>query len=891
MMTLARCGSFFLSSLLALSAGAAEPNPPARGLPGPLPDGTVLLPNQWQLRPAGEQVVTGDFPVNLALHPRGKFAAVLHCGYGPHEVVILDLATRAVASRQRVPEAFYGLAFSRDGSQLFCSGSSDENIRVFCFADGKIETADPVAVRDIQERGVPAGLAVSADGRTIYVANLWGQSITRLHLGPDAAAPEHLALGEPAAPAPAPDPDATDDPSITKRDRALLDATDPSAPFPYACVLDEKRHRLYVSCWGRGQVAVIDTATFALVTRWPTAAHPNELLLSRDGRRLFTATANTNTVAILDTDTGLASETLLAELTPGALPGNTPNALALSPDGQRLFVACANINAIAAFDIATIGAARPLGFIPTGWYPTSVRVTADGQTLLVANGKGSRSFPNPKYGPRPGSATGDKAQYIGGLMQGSVSFIALPQGEKWEPQMKAWTALAYAGVPANGENAQRSTPNAQRSTTQIPGAAAASDGQAAASDAERSTSSALRPLPAALPPIEHVLYIIKENRTYDQVLGDMKEGNGDASLCLFPEKITPNHHALARQFVLLDNFYVDAEVSADGHEWSMGAYATDFVEKTWPLSYGHGKSGKFPYPAEGNFPIATPARGYLWDRAKAAGVTYRSYGEFVRNGKTLADPGTARLPALRDHIDPMYRSFDMAYPDQLRADRFIAELHRFETEGAMPRLQIIRLPNDHTSGTSRGKPTPNAAVADNDLALGRLVDAVTKSKFWPHTAIFVLEDDAQNGPDHIDAHRSPAFVISPYARHAAVDSHMYSTSSMLHTIELLLGLQPMSQFDAAARPMLAAFQPDPDLTPYTARPAQVSLEEKNTILSFGYRASEKMDFTREDAIDDRKLNDLLWHAIRGPASRPPAPRRAAFVFTAKEKPGAEKDDD
>ena len=873
-------------------AFSAPPENPARELPGPLPDGAVLLPNQWQLRPAGEQVGTGDFPVNIALHPGGKFAAVLHCGYGPHEIVILDLAKRAIVSRERVPEAFYGLTFSSNGGRLFCSGSSDETVQSFAFADGKLTAADPVPLRDKKERGVPAGLALSADASTLYAANLWGQSVTRVRFGNDGPKCDHLPLGEPAAPAPAPDA-STDDPSITKRDLALLDATDPSAPFPYACLLDEKRHRLYVSCWGRGQIAVIDTATFTLLTRWATDAHPNELLLSKDGRRLIVATANTNTVALLDTDTGLPAETLLAELTPAAPPGITPNALALSPDGQRLFVACANINAVAVFDIATPGSARALGFIPTGWYPTSVRVTADGRTLLVANGKGSRSFPNPKAGPRPGDFKGDKSHYIGGLMQGNVSFIPLPESEKWEPQMKAWTAGAYAGIPRNEEisnaNAQRPTPNAQRPTEKdASGAAPASGGKAADSGVERSALSVGR---SPFPPIEHVLYIIKENRTYDQVFGDMKEGNGDASLCLFPEKITPNHHALARQFVLLDNFYVDAEVSADGHEWSMAAYATDFVEKTWPLSYGHAKTGKYPYPSEGGFPIATPARGYLWDAAKLAGITYRSYGEFVRNGKTPADPCTARLPALRGHFDPMFRSFDMAYPDQLRADRFIAELHRFEAEGTMPRLQIIRLPNDHTSGTSVGKPTPSAAVADNDLALGRLVEAVTRSKFWPHTAIFVLEDDAQNGPDHIDAHRSPAFLISPYARHASVDSHMYSTSSALHTIELLLGLRPMSQFDAAARPLLPAFQPEPDLAPYTARPAQVDLGEKNTIFSFGARASAKMNFTREDAIDDRALNDLLWHALRGPDSRPPAPRRAAFVLTAKKKPGADDDDD
>ena len=858
---------FAVCAALALSVSvfAAPPEKPARELPGPLPDGAILLPNQWQLRPAGEQLATGDFPVNIALHPGGKFAAVLHCGYGPHEIVVLDIATRAVASRQRIPEAFYGLAFSRDGTRLFCSGSSDEMLHAFRFADGALTAEPAVAVRDKKERGVPAGFAVSGDATRFYIAELWGQGLATVTRKKDGTVFERIPLGQPAAPVPESGAETADDPSITKRERALLDATDPAAPFPFACLLDERRHRLYVSLWGLASIAVFDTADMTLTLgRWPTEEHPCEMALSRDGRRLFVANANRNTVSVIDTDTGRTTETLLAEITPSAPPGNTPNSLALSPDGQRLFVANANINAVSVFDISKPGAARSLGFIPTGWYPTSVRVTADGQTLLVANGKGSRSFPNPKAAGAPGRIKGEPGQYIGGLMQGSVSFIPLPQSEKWEAQMKAWTASAVAGIPVNEANPQP-----------------AADAKAGDPPVK----------PPALPPIEHVLYIIKENRTYDQVFGDMPEGNGDPSLCLFPEKVTPNHHALAREFVLLDNFYVDAEVSADGHEWTMGAYATDFVEKTWPITYGHGKGGKFPYPSEGAFPIATPAGGYLWDRAKAAGVTYRSYGEFVRNGKTPADPGTTRLSALRGHFDPMFRSFDMGYPDQLRADRFISELHRFEAEGAMPRLQIIRLPNDHTSGTSPGKPTPSAAVADNDLALGRLVEAVSKSKFWPHTAIFVLEDDAQNGPDHIDAHRSPAFIISPYIRRGSVDSRMYSTASMLRTIELLLGLPPMSQFDAAARPMLAAFQPEPDLTPYTARPAGVSLEEKNTALSYGARASQKMDFTREDAIDDHALNDILWRAIKGPDSRPPAPRRAAFVVIAKKKTGDDDDDE
>jgi hypothetical protein len=297
------------------------------------------------------------------------------------------------------------------------------------------------------------------------------------------------------------------------------------------------------------------------------------------------------------------------------------------------------------------------------------------------------------------------------------------------------------------------------------------------------------------------------------------------------------------------------------------------------------------YPAEGNFALATPAGGYLWDRAKEAGVTYRSYGEWVSNGKTANDPGKAKAEALIDHIDPLYRSFDTAYPDLKRAERFISELRRFEKEGEMPRLQIVRLPNDHTSGTSPGKPTPIAQVGDNDRAFGLVVEAISHSRFWPETAIFVVEDDAQNGPDHIDAHRTIAFAISPYIRRGARDSTLYSTSSMLRTVELILGLKPMSQFDAAAMPMFASFQADPDLRPYEAKEVTVNLEEKNARTAWGADLSRKMDFAKEDAADDLQLNEVIWRSIRGSNSRMPRPVRAAFVFTKKQHDDDDDDEE
>ena len=418
--------------------------------------------------------------------------------------------------------------------------------------------------------------------------------------------------------------------------------------------------------------------------------------------------------------------------------------------------------------------------------------------IYVANGRGTTPKANPQ-GPNPNLPDNPTVrQYIAGLYRGTLGIIDMPSPAR----LAAYSKAAYACSPLRKDLAPSAEPDKDN------------------------------PIPRKLgdaSPIKHCIYIIKENRTYDQVFGDMKEGNGDADLCIFPEKITPNHHRLARQFVLLDNFYVEGEVSASGHEWSMGAYCSDFVQKVWPLSYRGSPLRKLAiYPAEGYFDtIARPAGGYLWDRCAEAGVSYVSFGEWIANGATPNDPGKARVKALEGHFDPKFRGFDMDYPDVKRADRFIEELKRFEDNGEMPGLIILRLPNDHTSGTRVGKPTPTAYMADNDLALGMVVSRVSKSKFWKDTAIFVIEDDAQNGSDHVDAHRTVALVVSPYTKRGAVDSNMYSTSSMLRTMELILGLKPMSQFDAAARPMYASFQAKPDLRPYQHVVPDTDMDAKN----------------------------------------------------------------
>ncbi|MHB8519494.1 MAG: beta-propeller fold lactonase family protein [Limisphaerales bacterium] len=826
------------------SPGPPPPNPAsltASEWPGRRADGSVLLPNQWSLRPAGRQIELGDFPVNIAVHPGSRYAAVLHCGYGSQEVVVIEIAKAGVVSRTKVEESFYGLEFAADGKQLYCSGAGSEVVHVFAFENGVLSDERRIKLRDVKQRGIPAGLAITPDGSHLYVANVWGQGITKIDLM-GAPRTQEISLGSgsggggTAGVAP---PSEFDLAAATKRREALLDRTDADAPFPYACRVDERRQRLYVSLWAQAAVAVVDLKSHEVTAHWPTQEHPNEMLLTKSGKRLYVANGSRNTVTVFDTDSGRVIETLDSALYPSAPPGSTPNSLALSPDEKTLFVANADNNNVAVFDAGTPGKGRSLGFIPAGWYPTSVRVTPDGKFLLVANGKGTVSKANPHH------------EYIGGVLRGTLSVIPLPKGGEFLEQLRRYTALAYQCSPLKPDLSVA---------------------------ARRPENSPIPIKPGDPGPINYCIYVVKENRTYDQVLGDVREGNGDPRLCLFSERVTPNHHRLAREFVLLDNFYVDAEVSADGHEWSMGAYATDFVEKTWPLSYGHDSHGKYPYPSEGNFHVAMPAEGYIWDRARKAGVSYRSYGEFINNGKTLADPGTTRVVALRGHFDERFHGWDLDYPDVKRAERFLQELKRFEAQGDMPRLQIVRLPNDHTYGTAVGKLTPTAMVAENDVALGKLVEGISHSKFWPQTAIFVLEDDAQDGPDHVDAHRSIAFVISPYTKRHAVDSTMYSTSSMLRTMELILGLQPMSQYDAAAAPMYHAFQNQPDLRPYDGVAASVDLHEHNGRAAWGSERSRKMDFSKEDAADDSLLNEVIWRSVRGADHPMPGPTRAAFVF-------------
>jgi YVTN family beta-propeller protein len=711
-----------------------------------------------------------------------------------------------------------------------------------------LDAATDTVVARLPVRRSWSGMAWSADGGRLYVSGGVDDVVHVFEF--DAAAPGgKLAASWPVA--------------LQRSNRirrfdaeghATLDVQFPADAFPFECVARDGR--VFVSMWGRGEVWTIDAASGAHLGTVATGPHPSELLLAPDGKRLFVSNANDNTVSVVDVAAGAVTETISSALFPDAPPGSTPNSLALSPDGETLLVANADNNDCAVIDVEEPGHSRGLGFIPVGCYPTSVRFSPDGKRVYVADGKGSAGSRANPGGPQPTAGGADLDQYTGAMFTGALSVFAPPS----EDELRRLTARVYRCAPLVADARVRA-------------------------DAERPAGSPIPAKPGDPSPIRHCVYVIKENRTYDQMLGDDPRGNGDPELCLFPATVTPNHHAIADEFVLLDNFYVDAEVSADGHEWSMAAYATDFVERTWPVTYGgkgaveveNGRPKSLGYPSEGGFALATPKGGYIWDRARAAGLTYRSYGEFVENGAAPGVPGTTKVAALEDHFDPLYRSYDMNYADGRRADRFLEELAGFEKSGDLPRLVVLRLPNDHTQGTRAGKPTPRACVADNDEALGRVIEGLSKSRFWQDTVVFVVEDDAQNGPDHVDAHRSVALVAGPWVKRGAVVGAMYSTASVLRTMELILGFEPMSQFDAAAMPMYACFADRPDTAPYVHRQATWPLDELNAATAWGAERSAGFDLDREDAADDVALNEVIWRSVKGATAQMPTPRRAAFV--------------
>jgi YVTN family beta-propeller protein len=576
---------------------------------------------------------------------------------------------------------------------------------------------------------------------------------------------------------------------------------------------------LFVADWGAAALSAIDVKTRRVRATIPVGLHPEALLLSRDGTRLFVAEPDDDAIGVVDVAAERRAGGVNVGIYGDKVFGASPNALALSGDGRRLFVTCGAANAIAVIDVSE-PAPRVLGALPAGWYPTALAPDGNGG-LFVADGMGEGGRANPQF--RPFAPRGESGGgYVATSMTGSLRRIALPD-----------EAALQSGLAA--VRAARPSPAAAPHDTVV-----RADG-----------------------PLRHVIYVIKENRSFDQVLGDVPGADGDASLTLFGERITPNQHALARRFGVLDNTFADAEVSADGHNWSTAAFANDYTERMWPPVYGGRRD---LYDFQDGAKAAVPHSGYLWDALARAGLSLRNYGEATTETDGKPGASTTAFATLAPNTDPAFTGFDVAVRDEAREAEWAREFAAYERAGTLPALEIVDLPNDHTAGTRPGRRTPTAYVAENDLAVGRLVDAVSHSRDWAHTAVLIVEDDAQNGADHVDAQRMTAYVASPYAKGGVVHAR-YSTAGILRTIELILGVPPMSAYDAVARPLYDAFGASPDTRPYDALPETADLEARNAATAYRAAESARLDFSREDAAPPALLNDIVWHAVRGGAAR------------------------
>ena len=775
------------------------------------------LPNGWFLTPAGTGLpLSSDLPLNIALSPDGIHAAVTNNGDGRQSIDLIDLRTRRVTASVTLNRSWLGLVFAKHHPWLYASGGNDNVILRFTLDGDTLIAPDTLVLGKPWPAASisPTGLCLDESRDRLYV-------VTK----------ENDALYV-----------------FDTRAKRLLSRT-PLGAEAYTCLLAPSGKELFISAWGARRIWIYDTKQDKLRDSVSTEDHPTDMTLDRRGRFLYVANANSNSVSIIDVRSRRVVETLHTALSPEAPIGSTTNSVALDASDHTLYIANADNNYLAVFDVSEPGHSHSLGFIPVGWYPTCVRMS--GETLLVTNGKGFSSMPDP-YGPSPMEhadeskrSAGHPRQYIGNMFKGTLSLIPLPSAA----ELSTYTQQVYANSLYT-RTREQTAPGEEHNP--IPRSAGEPS------------------------PIKYVFYVLKENRTYDQVLGDVTQGNGDTSLVLFGKTITPNAHAIVEDFVLLDNFYVDAEVSADGHNWSMAGYATDFTEKTWPTNYS-GRGGDYDF--DGHRPVANPTKGFIWDYCARAGVRFRNYGEFMDNGYPT-------LPVLKvaGNYCAKYPGWNLDIQDVYREAVFEKDLDSLVAIDAVPHFNTVYLPNDHTSGLNKGSYTPISQVADNDLALGRLVDHISHSPIWSQCAIFVLEDDAQDGPDHVDAHRSPAYVVSPYVRRHSVDHTLYSTTSILRTMELILGLSPMSQFDAASTPLYASFTSTPDTSAFSARPAEVDINLRNTAVGPSADLSRHFDLTDADRIPDRLMNAVLWHSIKGEASPVPQPRRSAFVQVVDKSP-------
>ena len=900
--------------------------------PIPLPSSKMLT------TPAPGRIgSTNSFPATMVLSPDGHYAAFLNDGYGTQETLahqsisILNLENSEIAD---FPDArlgdeahqsyFIGLGFSSDGKHLYASVGSLTDPT----GERKGDLGNGVAVYSLQagrvapERFISIPLQPLSTGKKLAVG---------------LKAPPHMAIPYPAGMAVIFDGgqdkllianNLSDnavllDPATGKSLQSFDLSTNDLVPaaYPYTCVATKDGRRAWCSVWNSSRVAELDL-TSGRVTRWieikqhkdplEPESHPTAMLLSSDEKWLYVALSNVDLVAAIPTAAGYIH---FFSTMPAKFAGSSPTALAQSRDGKYLFAADSSLDAIAVFnlshldtDAAVVSTDAAVGFIPTDWYPSALAIAGD--DLLIATAKGQGARPNKDVGKTIYETKHNDHPYIPTLIRGSIARLNIRSAIEKLPQ---YTEMV------EHDNLFDTTPG----TIKFAG------GQN---------------------PIKHIIYVLKENRTYDQILGDLKVGDGDPSLTMYGEDITPNEHKLARQFGVLDNFYDSGEVSGDGHVWSTAAITSDYNEKTWPIAY-RGKERTYDFQGQNadEFPLEhnladvdDPSTGFIWDDLARSHVSFRIYGEFVNaewcnqkrkvaspkqgtpsgletkcprteviQGGTLppnvGDPHGGKSPwpwpvplfsvvkptklVLRGHFDPLYPDFNTDYPDQLRADEFLNEFAAFvhareSHEGPdleLPSFILLYLPDDHTGGTRPDRARPAANIADNDLALGRVVDAVSHSPYWDDTAIFVVEDDAQNGADHVDAHRSIAFVISKYSPGSAakptVEHRFYTTVNMMHTMEMLLGLPPMNHNDAYAPVMSGLFTGQGNQRAYEAdyrNQTNGLIYETNRHDTPGAKISSKMDFSRPDSAGAARLNRVLWQDRMG-SSPLPAPKHTVIA--------------
>ncbi len=801
---------------------------------GPQPDGSILVPTNQILRPAGIQVHFPGRPVDLALTPDEKFLLVKN--WRSLDLIrIRDRAIMQTLPYNRSGASFTGLSVSKDGRKIMVTEARDRIAIAEMDENHILHWAEPVLLPKPSIGGdpVPGGLALNASEDRIYV------TLSRSNMLAIVGLPQSSVTEIPVGIAPY-------DVVLCSEKKAYVSNWGGRRPAAGESTFNTSGSQVLVDpvtgIANNGTVSVVDVDRGIQIKEIRVGLHPSGMALSPDHARLYVACANSDIVSVIDTERDTVIQEISVRMQENLPFGSAPNALAVSPDGKYLYAANGTDNAICVIETGDPG--KVIGYIPTGWYPGSVILDKQGKVVFVANTKG--------IGSR--NQRTDRSGYNSHDHMGSVSIIPHPS----EQELKKMQGIVHQNNSFARMMENEKAKNNKMKKVPVPR------------------------FPNEVSHFKHVLYIIKENRTYDQVFGDMKQGDGDTNLVHFGREVTPNHHLLAETYVLMDNFYCSGILSADGHQWTDEAYVTDYIEKFF---------GDFSrsYPYDGNDALAYASSGFIWDSVLRKGLTFRDYGEFVdaiiepraatftdiyndflHGTKNIMIQAKANLEQLEPYLCPAYVGFPNTVPDVYRASEFIKELNGFERSGALPHFIIMLLPNDHTSGTTPGMPTPRAAVADNDLALGQIVEAVSKSRFWKETCIFVTEDDPQAGLDHVDGHRTVGLVISPYTKRGKVVSTYYSQINMVRTMENILDLSPMNQFDRAAEAMVDCFTNRPDFTPYKAEKNRIPLDELNPALGDlegdrRYWAVKSMEQNLEDVdrIDEDTFNRILWHAVKG----------------------------